>query len=56
MGSGTDVTLETADTAVLHGRVGDAAAMIADTGAIVLVTLNALRLLSPPLRAIGTRS
>ena len=96
MGGGTDVALETADTAVLHGRVGDGAAMIvqskrtmtnikqniiialglkavflvttiagmivlwtailADTGATVLVTLNALRLLSPPLRAIGTRS
>ena len=31
-------------------------AILADTGATVLVTLNALRLLSPPLRAIGTRS
>ncbi len=92
MGSGTDVALETADAAVLHGRVGDVAAMIAlskrtmrnihqnitialglkavflvttiagitglwpailaDMGATVLVTLNALRLLklkSPPL-------
>jgi Cd2+/Zn2+-exporting ATPase len=96
MGGGTDVALETADAAVLHGRVGDVAAMIdlskrtmanikqnitmalglkavflvttiagitglwpailADTGATVLVTLNALRLLTPPLRAIGTRS
>jgi Cd2+/Zn2+-exporting ATPase len=85
MGGGTDVALETADAAVLHGRVGDVAAMIdlsrqtmrniwenitmalglkaiflvttvvgltglwpailADTGATVLVTLNALRLL-----------
>jgi Cd2+/Zn2+-exporting ATPase len=89
MGGGTDVALETADAAVLHGRVADVAAMIAlskrtmgnirqnisialglkavflvttvvgltglwpailaDTGATVLVTLNALRLLrSPP--------
>ena len=85
MGGGTDVALETADAAVLHGRIGDVAAMIdlskrtmrnirqnitialglkavflattiagvtglwpailADTGATVLVTLNALRLL-----------
>ncbi|MBY0611211.1 MAG: cadmium-translocating P-type ATPase [Beijerinckiaceae bacterium] len=85
MGGGTDVALETADAAALHGRVGDVAAMIdlskrtmgnirqniglalgmkavflvttiigltglwpailADTGATVLVTLNALRLL-----------
>ncbi|MCA0404810.1 MAG: cadmium-translocating P-type ATPase [Proteobacteria bacterium] len=85
MGGGTDVALETADAAVLHGRVGDIDAMIAlsrrtlgnirqnitlalglkavflvttvlgitglwpailaDTGATVLVTLNALRLL-----------
>lgn len=85
MGGGTDVALETADAAVLHGRVGDVAAMIdlskrtmgnihqnitialglkavflvttiagitglwpailADTGATVLVTINALRLL-----------
>ncbi|TWF58275.1 heavy metal translocating P-type ATPase [Neorhizobium alkalisoli] len=85
MGGGTDVALETADAAVLHGRVGDIAAMIAlskrtmrnihqniaialglkaiflvttivgitglwpailaDTGATVLVTINALRLL-----------
>jgi Cd2+/Zn2+-exporting ATPase len=85
MGGGTDVALETADAAVLHGRVSDVAAMIelskrtmgnihqnitialglkavflvttvigltglwpailADTGATVLVTLNALRLL-----------
>ena len=88
MGSGTDVALETADAAVMHGRVGDVAAMInlskrtmgnikqnitialglkavflvttiagvtglwpailADTGATVLVTLNALRLLRSP--------
>ncbi len=85
MGGGTDVALETADAAVLHGRVGDVAAMVnlskrtmgnirqnitialglkavflvttvvgltglwpailADTGATVLVTLNAMRLL-----------
>ncbi|MEP6564264.1 MAG: heavy metal translocating P-type ATPase [Mesorhizobium sp.] len=85
MGGGTDVALETADAAVLHGRVGDVAAMIklsqatmanikqnitmalglkavflvttiagitglwpailADTGATVLVTANAMRLL-----------
>ncbi|KAB1083396.1 cadmium-translocating P-type ATPase [Neorhizobium galegae] len=85
MGGGTDVALETADAAALHGRVGDIAAMIAlskrtmrniyqnisialglkavflvttilgitglwpailaDTGATVLVTINALRLL-----------
>ncbi len=85
MGGGTDVALETADAAVLHGRVGDVAAMVdlskrtmgnirqnitialglkavflvttvvgltglwpaimADTGATVLVTMNALRLL-----------
>lgn len=85
MGGGTDVALETADAAILHGRVGDIASMIglshrvmgnisqnitvalglkavflvttivgitglwpailADTGATVLVTLNALRLL-----------
>ncbi|WP_425105848.1 heavy metal translocating P-type ATPase [Ancylobacter sp.] len=85
MGGGTDVALETADAAVLHGRVGDVAGMIAlsratmrnihqnitlalglkavfvvttlagitglwpailaDTGATVLVTANALRLL-----------
>ena len=88
MGGGTDVALETADAAVLHGRVSDVAAMVdlskrtmvnirqniavalglkavflvttivgltglwpailADTGATVLVTLNALRLLAPP--------
>ncbi|RTL52313.1 MAG: cadmium-translocating P-type ATPase [Bradyrhizobiaceae bacterium] len=88
MGGGTDVALETADAAVLHGRVSDVAAMVdlskrtmtnirqnitvalglkaiflvttvvgmtglwpailADTGATVLVTLNALRLLRPP--------
>lgn len=87
MGGGTDVALETADAAVLHGRVGDVAAMVdlsrstmrnifqniaialglkavflvttiigitglwpailADTGATVLVTMNALRLLRP---------
>jgi Cd2+/Zn2+-exporting ATPase len=86
MGGGTDVALETADAAALHGRVADVAAMIdlskrtmanirqnitvalglkaaflvttiigltglwpailADTGATVLVTLNALRLLA----------
>lgn len=85
MGGGTDVALETADAAVLHGRVTDVAKMIdlarramanikqnivialglkavflvttilgitglwpailADTGATVLVTMNALRLL-----------
>jgi Zn2+/Cd2+-exporting ATPase len=85
MGGGTDVALETADAAVLHGRVSDVADMIAlsratmrniyqnitvalglkavflvttvigvtglwpailaDTGATVLVTLNAIRLL-----------
>jgi Cd2+/Zn2+-exporting ATPase len=85
MGGGTDVALETADAAVLHGRVGDIAEMIelsrrtmtniyqnifialglkavflvttvvgitglwpailADTGATVLVTANAMRLL-----------
>ncbi|WP_131116516.1 heavy metal translocating P-type ATPase [Lichenihabitans psoromatis] len=87
MGGCTDVALETADAAVLHGRVADVAAMIAlsnrtmgnihqnitmalglkavflvttvigitglwpailaDTGATVLVTLNAMRLLRP---------
>ncbi|WP_157951688.1 HAD-IC family P-type ATPase, partial [Agrobacterium pusense] len=87
MGGGTDVALETADAAVLHGRVGDVALMVdlskrtmrnifqnitialglkavflvttiigitglwpailADTGATVLVTINALRLLRP---------
>ncbi|PWC40981.1 ATPase [Azospirillum sp. TSO35-2] len=86
MGGGTDVALDTADAAILHGRVGDVAAMVAlsrrtmanirqnitlalglkavflvttvfgvtglwpailaDTGATVLVTANALRLLS----------
>ncbi|MCO6388919.1 MULTISPECIES: heavy metal translocating P-type ATPase [unclassified Aliihoeflea] len=86
MGSGTDVALETADAAVLHGRVRDVAdmvllsrltlrniyqnitialglkavflvttvigvtglwpAILADTGATVLVTANAMRLLS----------
>ena len=87
MGGGTDVALETADAAILHGRIGDVAAMVAlskrtmgnirqnismalglkgvflattivgitglwpailaDTGATVLVTMNALRLLLP---------
>lgn len=87
MGGGTDVDLETADAAILHGRVSNVAAMVdlskrtmanirqniavalglkalffvttvvgltglwpaisADTGATVLVTLNALRLLAP---------
>ncbi len=87
MGGGTDVALETADAAILHGRIGDVAlmrdlsrrtmrnivenivislglkgvflvttiagitglwpAILADTGATVLVTLNALRLLRP---------
>ncbi len=86
MGGATDVALETADAAILHGRVGDVAAMVqlsrrtmaiihqniaialglkafflvttvlgitglwpailADTGATVLVTANALRLLA----------
>lgn len=86
MGGGTDVALETADAAILHGRVADIAAMIAlsktvmgniaqnitialglkavflvttiagitglwpailaDTGATVLVTANAMRLLA----------
>jgi Cd2+/Zn2+-exporting ATPase len=91
MSGGTDVALETGDTAILHGRVRDVAALIdlskrtmtniwqniavslglkavflvttvigvtglwpailADTGATVLVTLNALRLLAqPPMR------
>lgn len=85
MGGGTDVALETADAATLHGRVSDVAAMVnlskhtmrnihqnitialglkavflvttvigltglwpailADTGATVLVTMNSLRLL-----------
>jgi Zn2+/Cd2+-exporting ATPase len=88
MGGSTDVALETADAAVLHGRVGDIAAMVdlsrktmsniaqnitialglkvvflvttiigvtglwpailADTGATVLVTANAMRLLRVP--------
>lgn len=87
MGGGTDVALETADAAVLHGRVLDLARMVdlsrrtmgtirqnitialglkavflvttivgltglwpailADTGATVLVTANAMRLLAP---------
>ena len=86
MGGGTDVALETADAAILHGRVSDIAnmvflsrsvmrnitqnitialglkavflvttiagitglwpAILADTGATVLVTINALRLLA----------
>jgi len=86
MGGGTDIALETADAAVLHGRVKDVAAMVdlsrrtmanirqnitialglkvvflvttvlgitglwpailADTGATVLVTANAMRLLA----------
>ena len=86
MGSGTDVALETADAAILHGRVKDVAnmvvlsrltirnilqnitlslglkavflvttvlgvtglwpAILADTGATVLVTANAVRLLA----------
>ena len=86
MGGGTDVALETADAAILHGRLSDLAQMVtlskrtmtnihqnitmalglkavflvttivgitglwpailADTGATVLVTMNALRLLS----------
>lgn len=86
MGGGTDVALETADAAILHGRVSDVAAMVelsqhtmanirqnisialglkiaffvttvlgitglwpailADTGATVLVTANAMRLLA----------
>lgn len=85
MGGGTDVALETADAAVLHGRIGDVVqlidvskqtmsniwqnisialglkavflvttllgitglwpAILSDTGATVLVTMNALRLL-----------
>ncbi|NKJ06635.1 heavy metal translocating P-type ATPase [Rhizobium sp. SG741] len=92
MGGGTDVALETADAAVLHGRVGDVIEMIdlskrtmsnigqnitialglkgvflvttivgvtglwpailADTGATVLVTMNALRLLGGKRRRI----
>ncbi|WP_183899017.1 heavy metal translocating P-type ATPase [Rhizobium metallidurans] len=88
MGGGTDVALETADAAILHGRVSDISRMIdlskrtmrniyqnifmslalkavflvttvigltglwpailADTGATVLVTMNALRLLKVP--------
>lgn len=94
MGGGTDVALETADAAVLHGRVSDVAAMVdlskrtmanirqniavalglkavflvttvvgltglwpailADTGATVLVTMNALRLLHLPTKSIST--
>jgi Cd2+/Zn2+-exporting ATPase len=90
MGGGTDVALETADAAVLHGRVMDLASMVelsrrtmvnirqnitvalglkavflvttiaditglwpailADTGATVLVTANAMRLLAVPNR------
>jgi Cd2+/Zn2+-exporting ATPase len=96
MGGGTDVALETADAAVLHGRVGDVARMIelskrtmgnirqnitialglkavflvttiigitglwpailADTGATVLVTANALRLLMPDVCLIDGRT
>jgi Cd2+/Zn2+-exporting ATPase len=92
MGGGTDVALETADAAILHGRVGDVAEMVklsqrtmgnikqnitialglkavflvttilgitglwpailADTGATVLVTINALRLLAAPRSAV----
>lgn len=88
MGGGTDVALETADAAILHGRVADVAnmvrlsrrtmsnirqnitialglkavflattvlgitglwpAILADTGATVLVTANAMRLLRSP--------
>jgi hypothetical protein len=33
MGNGTDVTLETTDAAVLHGRVGDVAAMVTSRSA-----------------------
>ncbi|MFD2112077.1 heavy metal translocating P-type ATPase [Thiorhodococcus fuscus] len=94
MGGGTEVALETADAASLHGRVGDVAAMVrlarrtlqvihqnvtiavglklglmvttligltglwpavlADTGATVLVTANALRLLR--IRVIETEA
>lgn len=90
VGGGTDVALETADAASLHGRVTDIAAMVrlsrrtmrnihqnitialglkgvflvttiagvtglwpailADTGATVLVTVNALRLLRAPVK------
>ncbi|SCD23147.1 heavy metal translocating P-type ATPase [Brucella inopinata] len=90
MGGGTDVALETADAAILHGHVSDIAEMVdlskrtmrnihqnigialglkavflvttvlgitglwpailADTGATVLVTVNALRLLRQPAR------
>jgi len=93
MGGGTDVALETADAAILHGRVGDLAAMIelsrralsnihqnitaalglkavflvttimgitglwpailADTGATVLVTANAMRMLAWQPRAMS---
>ena len=96
MGGGTDVALETANAASLHGRVGDVAGMIglskrtmanirqnitialglkavflvttvagitglwpailADTGATVLVTLNALRLLGNPDRGTSVRA
>lgn len=99
MGGGTDVALETADAAVMHGRVSDVAAMVdvskrtmtnirqniavalglkaiflvttivgltglwpailADTGATVLVTMNALRLLRLPDQSFecrGTRA
>jgi Cd2+/Zn2+-exporting ATPase len=93
MGGGTDVALETADAAVLHGRVADIPAMIdlskatmfnikqnivislglkavflvttivgitglwpailADTGATVLVTANAMRLLGWKPKSLG---
>jgi Zn2+/Cd2+-exporting ATPase len=93
MGGGTDVALETADAAVLHGRVADLAGMIelsrramanirqnitvalgmkaaflvttvigitglwpailADTGATVLVTANAMRMLAWRPRAVS---
>jgi Cd2+/Zn2+-exporting ATPase len=93
MGGGTDIALETADAAVLHGRVADIAnmmalsratmsnirqnitvalglkavflvttivgitglwpAILADTGATVLVTANAMRLLAWKGRAAG---
>ena len=98
MGGGTDVALETADAATLHGRVSDVAAMVAlskrtmanirqnitialglkavflvttvlgmtglwpailaDTGATVLVTMNALRLLGwqPPRQSLPRQS
>ena len=94
MGGGADVALETADAAILHGRVMDIArmmrlsksamtnirqniaiaiglkaiflattilgvtglwpAILADTGATVLVTANALRLLRPDTASLST--